>query len=203
MTSGRRSRLTPTRCCRMDVGSAAWTSRQTATGITASSYHPDLAAYSRADAGQVMIDAATSELVIVRTVVVQRVAQDELFGVDFGVGGNPILHQLTGERDRDRLRRRKGAERGVVAARHRLDDDLDLRRDGRARGAAAGTDLVADPASLGRNHRGLASAVASDARCRPRLPPTRTRRQSNGSIPSPTARDTSRTARRGTVESRG
>jgi hypothetical protein len=60
-------------------------------------YHPDLAAYSRADAGQVMIDAATSELVTVRTVVVQRVSQDELFGVDFGVGGNPILHQLTGE----------------------------------------------------------------------------------------------------------
>ena len=60
-------------------------------------YHADLAAYSRADAGQVMIDAATSELVTVRTVVVQRVSQDEIFGVDFGVGGNPILHHLTGQ----------------------------------------------------------------------------------------------------------
>lgn len=60
-------------------------------------YHSDLGVYSRADAGQVMIDAATSELVTVRTVVVQRVPQDEIFGVDFGVGGNPILHYLTGE----------------------------------------------------------------------------------------------------------
>ncbi len=61
------------------------------------SYHADLLAYSRADAGQVMIDAATSEMVTVRTVVVQRVSQDELLGVDFGAGGNPILHYLTGE----------------------------------------------------------------------------------------------------------
>lgn len=61
------------------------------------SYHADLLAYSRADAGQVMIDAATDELVTVRTVVVQRVPQDEILGVDFGVGGNPILHYLVGE----------------------------------------------------------------------------------------------------------
>jgi hypothetical protein len=61
------------------------------------SYHPDLLSYSRADAGQVMVDAATNELVTVRTVVVQRVPQDELFGVDSGAGGNPILHYLTGE----------------------------------------------------------------------------------------------------------
>jgi hypothetical protein len=43
-----------------------------------------------------MVDAATSEMVLVRSVVVQRVSQDEVFGVDFGVGGNPILHYLTG-----------------------------------------------------------------------------------------------------------
>ena len=60
-------------------------------------WHSDLQAYSRADAGQVMIDAGTGELVTVRTVVVQLVDQDEIFGVDFGVGGNPILHHLTGE----------------------------------------------------------------------------------------------------------
>ena len=60
-------------------------------------YHPDLQAWSRADAGQVMVDAATNELVTVRTIVVQRVPQEEVFGVDFGVGGNPILHHLVGE----------------------------------------------------------------------------------------------------------
>ena len=38
-------------------------------------WHQDLAAYSRADAGQVMIDAGTGELVTVRTVVVQLVEE--------------------------------------------------------------------------------------------------------------------------------
>ena len=59
-------------------------------------YHSDLQAWSRADAGQVMVDAATNELVTVRTVVVQQVPQEEVLGVDFGVGGNPILHHLVG-----------------------------------------------------------------------------------------------------------
>jgi hypothetical protein len=59
-------------------------------------YRPNDAGYSRADGGQLMIDAATDEPVIVRTVVIQRVPQDEILGIDFGAGGNPILHYLTG-----------------------------------------------------------------------------------------------------------
>lgn len=59
-------------------------------------YQPDDGGYSRSDGAQLMIDAATDEPVIVRAVVVQRVPQDEIFGIDFGAGGNPILHYLTG-----------------------------------------------------------------------------------------------------------
>lgn len=59
-------------------------------------YRPNDAGYSRADDSQLMVDAATDEPVIVRTLVIQRVPQDEIFGVDFGAGGNPILHYLTG-----------------------------------------------------------------------------------------------------------
>jgi hypothetical protein len=59
-------------------------------------YRPSDAGYSRDDDGQLMVDAATDEPVIVRTVVIQRVPQDEIFGIDFGAGGNPILHYLTG-----------------------------------------------------------------------------------------------------------
>jgi Protein of unknown function (DUF3048) N-terminal domain/Protein of unknown function (DUF3048) C-terminal domain len=59
-------------------------------------YRPDDAGYSRDDDGQLMIDAATDEPVVVRTLVIQRVPQDEIFGIDFGAGGNPILHDLTG-----------------------------------------------------------------------------------------------------------
>jgi hypothetical protein len=43
-----------------------------------------------------MVDAASDEPVVVRTVVVQRVPEEELFGIDFGAGGNPILHDLIG-----------------------------------------------------------------------------------------------------------
>jgi hypothetical protein len=59
-------------------------------------HRPDDGGYSRFDGAQLMIDAATDEPVIVRTVVVQRVAQEEILGIDFGAGGNPILHDLTG-----------------------------------------------------------------------------------------------------------
>lgn len=59
-------------------------------------YQQGDAGYRRADGSQLMVDTATSEPVIVRTVVVQRVPQEELFGIDFGAGGNPILHYLTG-----------------------------------------------------------------------------------------------------------
>jgi hypothetical protein len=59
-------------------------------------YRPDDVGYSRADGSQLMVDAATSAPVIVRTVVVQRVPQQEIYGIDFGAGGNPILHNLIG-----------------------------------------------------------------------------------------------------------
>lgn len=59
-------------------------------------YRPHHTGYSRADDALLMVDASSGEPVIVRTVVIQRVPQDELFGIDFGAGGNPILHYLTG-----------------------------------------------------------------------------------------------------------
>ena len=59
-------------------------------------YRPGDAGYSRADGSQLVADAATNEPVIVRTLVIQRVPQDEVFGIDLGAGGNPIPHYLTG-----------------------------------------------------------------------------------------------------------
>lgn len=61
------------------------------------SYDPERQGFTRADFGQTMVDANTSEPVTVRTVVVQRVTQEVIYGIDFGAGGNPIMHVLVGE----------------------------------------------------------------------------------------------------------
>lgn len=59
-------------------------------------YNPNEGRYVRADGSKTMIDASTNKPVTMRTVVVQRVTEQVVYGVDFGAGGNPILHHLTG-----------------------------------------------------------------------------------------------------------
>jgi len=62
-------------------------------------YDPAAENYTRADGTQTTVDAITGEPVAVRTVVVQRVNQRVIMGIDFGAGGNPIMHDLVGEGD--------------------------------------------------------------------------------------------------------
>jgi hypothetical protein len=60
-------------------------------------YDAETNAYTRADGTQTTVDANTDAPVTVRTVVVQRVTQRVILGIDFGAGGNPIMHDLVGE----------------------------------------------------------------------------------------------------------